>query len=111
VCREQSSKEDAAQGKIAIDLAKARDARDRIGPPDLAHDAYWLAKQIRDLVWVSKSGEEVRMDDCCEVTGVTGRKGLSHACSCARAAFETARRSEACSNARASAAQRAQIAV
>jgi hypothetical protein len=26
--------------------------------PDLGHDAYWFAKQIRELVWRSKAGEE-----------------------------------------------------
>lgn len=59
------------QGKIAIELTRRPETRETGSDlPDLGHDAYWFVKQIRELVWTSKSGEEVRMDDFYEVTGV-----------------------------------------
>jgi hypothetical protein len=65
------------EGTITIELTRRQPTRETGSDlPDLGHDGYWFAKQVRDLVWKSKSGEEVRMDDYYEVTAVrigTGR--------------------------------------
>lgn len=59
------------QGKITIELTRRDPTRETASDlPDLGHDAYWFAKQIRDLVWTSKAGEDVRMGDYYEVTAV-----------------------------------------
>jgi hypothetical protein len=59
------------RGKITIELTRIEDTRDSTSDlPVLGHDAYWFAKQIRELVWTSKEGEEVRMADYYDVTAV-----------------------------------------
>jgi hypothetical protein len=63
--------ERGVQGKITIELTRRQETRETASDlPDLEHDAYWFAKQVRDLVWTSKVGEEVRMGDYDEVTAV-----------------------------------------
>jgi hypothetical protein len=53
------------QGKITIELTRKRETRETGSDlPGLGHDAYWFAKQIRELVWTSKAGEELRMGTC-----------------------------------------------
>lgn len=59
------------RGKIVIELTRIEDTRETASDlPVLGHDAYWFAKQIRELVWTSKAGDEVRMADYYEVTSV-----------------------------------------
>ena len=64
------------QGKLTIELTRRQPTRETASDlPDLGHDAYWFAKQIRELVWTSKAGEEVRMADYYEVTTVRAETG------------------------------------
>src|SRR3954451_21651371 len=68
--------EDNTQGKITIELTRKRETRETGSDlPDLGHDAYWLAKQIRELVGTSKAGEEVRMGDFYDVTAIAATTG------------------------------------
>jgi hypothetical protein len=66
-------------GNITVELSPKAPTRDTFSDlPNLGHDAYWFAKQIRDLKWTSKDGVEVTMSDYYDVVGV-------HVCSrCSR---------------------------
>ncbi len=58
-------------GKILIELTRKTETRETASDlPDLGHDAYWFAKEIRKLVWTSKAGDEVVMADHYDVTAV-----------------------------------------
>ena len=60
------------QGKITIELTRRGGTRETGSDlPDLGHDAYWFAKQMRELVWQSKSGEQVRMADYYDATSIS----------------------------------------
>jgi len=57
------------RGKITIELTtEITDSGSKL--PDLAHDAYWLKKQIHDLVYTAKDGTETRMADKYTVTRI-----------------------------------------
>ena len=59
------------RGTITIELTRRNPTRETGSDlPDLGHDGYWFAKQLPDLVWTSKVGEQVRMGDYYEVTAV-----------------------------------------
>jgi hypothetical protein len=60
------------QGKILIELTRKAETRETASDlPDMGHDAYWFAKEIRSLVWKSKAGDEVVMSDYYDVTAVS----------------------------------------
>jgi hypothetical protein len=64
------------QRKITIELTRKRETRETSSDlRDLGHDAYWFAKQIRELVWTSRAGEEVRMGDFYDVTAIAANTG------------------------------------
>lgn len=49
------------EGKITIELRTDHTPDSGSGLPDLGHDAYWLMKMIRDLVYTDTNGNETRM--------------------------------------------------
>lgn len=64
------------RGKITIELTRKAETRETGSDlPDLGHDAYWFAKEIRELVWTGKTGEEVRMADFYDVTAIAAATG------------------------------------
>ena len=51
------------EGRITIELRTDNTPDSGSGLPDLGHDAYWLMKAIRDLVYTDKSGNETAMGE------------------------------------------------
>jgi hypothetical protein len=49
------------EGRITIELRTEHTPDSGSGLPDLGHDAYWLMKQIRELVYKDASGNETLM--------------------------------------------------
>jgi hypothetical protein len=51
------------EGRITIELRTDSTPDSGSGLPDLGHDAYWLMKTIRDLVYTDKNGNETAMGE------------------------------------------------
>lgn len=51
------------EGKITLELRTDHTPDSGSGLPDLGHDAYWLMKMIRDLVYTDAGGTETKMGE------------------------------------------------
>jgi hypothetical protein len=51
------------EGKITIELRTDHTPDSGSGLPDLGHDAYWLMKMIRDLVYEDAGGTKTKMGE------------------------------------------------
>ncbi|HTC58685.1 MAG TPA: hypothetical protein VK691_01035 [Solirubrobacteraceae bacterium] len=51
------------EGRITIELRTEHTPNTGSGLPDLGHDAYWLMKMIRNLVYTDAGGTETKMEE------------------------------------------------